>query len=211
MFNSQIATKNNQFMVLTNLKLHQRDDFPNIQKILKEKVNNLICVNAGYFVTHIVKLINGELKRLGSIAFLCIVILLGIFYGIRFSVPMVLPLIVSLIWTFGIMGWLGIGINFMNCIIVLFVFGLVIDYSVFLCSAFKHYSPRQSDIEHLGRSSGAILISAMTTMFGIGAVALADHPALKIVGVTTLIGISSGLFAVLLIVPLSTKALAKQS
>jgi predicted RND superfamily exporter protein len=88
----------------------------------------------------------------------------------------------------------------MNCIIGIFIFGLVIDYSIFLTAAWQKASG--TDDRHLARSSGAVTISALTTIAGLGALVMARHPALHSLGLTALLGISAGLISVLLIIPL---------
>jgi predicted RND superfamily exporter protein len=94
------------------------------------------------------------------------------------------------------LGWLGIKINIINSIISVFIFGLVIDYSIFLVSSLK-----QNQLNFTHTSGGAILISALTTMIGLGALVFAGHPALYSLGLTALIGIGSGLIVVIFFVP----------
>ncbi|MFH0944953.1 MAG: MMPL family transporter, partial [Planctomycetota bacterium] len=107
-------------------------------------------------------------------------------------------------WTFGIMGWCGIRINMMNCIVGVFVFGLVIDYAIFLRAARDRLDTDRA--QHLGHAGGAVAISALTTLLGVGSLALASHPALRTVGLTAATGIACGWLAVLLIGPLSSQS-----
>jgi predicted RND superfamily exporter protein len=46
-----------------------------------------------------------------------------------------------------------------------------------------------------------VLIAGMTTLFGFGSLALASHPALFSVGITTAIGVLSALALTLFVVP----------
>jgi predicted RND superfamily exporter protein len=148
-------------------------------------------------VTQIVDLILLELERIGVIAFIFVLIFISFsVHNFKSILIIVAPLLISIFWTFSILGWLGIKINIINSIISVFIFGLVIDYSIFLVSSFKN---KQSNFSHT--SGGAILISALTTMIGLGALVFAGHPALHSLGLTALIGISSGLIAVIFFVP----------
>ncbi len=149
------------------------------------------------FVSQIVDLILSELERIGIIAFMLVLIFISFsIRNIKSILIIVTPLLISIFWTFSILGWLGIKINIINSLISVFIFGLVIDYSIFLVFSFKKY---QSGF--VNTSSAAILISALTTIIGLGALVFAGHPALHSLGLTALIGIGSGLIVVLLCIP----------
>ena len=113
---------------------------------------------------------------------------------------LLLPLIATLACTFGIMGWMNIPFYVLNCIILIFVFGLVDDYCVFLHAAFQDTSDPTND-EHVISTSGAILLSSLTTLAGIGCLAIAHHPTLHSIGITSLLAIATGIVAVLFSLP----------
>ena len=196
----QVAFSHKKVMVLTTVRLMDKNDFLRFRQNLQELVSDIIIYNGEHFVKEMVQIIYKELKRMGLIS-LTFVLLLLIFYkrNLKTIIVMILPLFFSFYWTFGIMGWFGIKINIMNCIVVIFIFGLVIDYCIFLVSACEKQFEEKA--EYIIIASGAITISAITTMFGLGALVLAKHPALHSLGLTALLGISSGLLAVILIIP----------
>ena len=185
-------------MVLTTVKLVSDDKFP----ILKKKLSNpgIIIYNGKDFITTIVHLITGQMRKIGIISLLFIVVILSLYRrNLKTVLFMIMPLFLSLFWTFGIMGWLNIKINIINCFVMVFTFGLVVDYCIFLVAACEKNTKDLSSVSH---SAGAIVVSALTTMFGLGALVLASHPALFSLGVTALLAISSGLLAVFILVPL---------
>ena len=51
--------------------------------------------------------------------------------AVELAVVTLLPLAFGLLWTLGIMGWLGLPIDMMNCVFVIFIIGIGEDYSVF--------------------------------------------------------------------------------
>ena len=200
-----LSETNGRLTVLTELKLTDPDDFGAILADVREVLPNVIAYDGRFFVRHMVKLIYGEMKRLGVLTFGVILVLLLIFVRRPGLVAaMMLPLLASLLWTFGLLGLLGIHLNMINGVVVVFIFGLIVDYGIFLSLALRRED--DPDHEHLMRTCGAITISALTTLCGLGALLFANHPALSSIGVTALVGISSGLLAVLTIVPLMGKA-----
>ncbi|MBE9504604.1 MAG: MMPL family transporter, partial [Proteobacteria bacterium] len=150
------------------------------------------------------KLIYSELKRFGGLAILLVTLIIIAYQReTRSFFTLLLPLILSLVWTFGMLGLFGIKLNIMNSVIVIFIFGLVIDYAIFLHDSWKRAV--SSDDRHLSVTSGAIIISALTTLCGLGSLLFAKHPALHAIGSTAFIGIVCGFTAVLLIVPMGSK------
>jgi len=197
---NQLSLSENKAIILSNIKLNTPENFVQLKSRLKNALPDIILYNGTYFVKQMVFLIFKELKRIGAIAIFFIILLLLLYKRkISIAITILLPLVLSLFWTFGIMGWFGIKINIINCIFSVFVFGLVVDYCIFLVSSFDLHQTEGDG--HLARTSGAITISALTTMFGLGALVLAKHPALHSLGLTALLGIGSGLIAVLLIIP----------
>ncbi len=199
---SQLAMSDTSVTLLTMIKIGNGAKFEQLKKYLKNAMPDISVYNGQHFVSRMVLVIFQELKRIAIIALIVIFTILLIYKRRLFPTLMImLPLIISLFWTFGIMGWLGIKINIINSLVSVFIFGLVVDYCIFLVSGFSLGGKERE--RYLLRSGSAITISALTTMFGLGALILARHPALFSLGVTALLGIAGGLMAVLLIIPAS--------
>ena len=97
------------------------------------------------------------------------------------------------------MGLLGLPINVMNCVFVIFVIGMGEDYSVFLATSkldeWRGHPPR------IHATSASVLISAATTIFGFAVLVFAHHPVLFSMGTTVLLGMVSAFIATLVITP----------
>ena len=201
MVSNQIALNESEAFVITNLKLSKIENFPLIIDAINKRLPDAIVTNSRFFVSHMIELIHSELKSLGGFALFFVTIFLILYKRNASRVAkLLLPLFISLLWTFGSMGILGIRMNIMNSIVVIFIFGLVVDYCIFLQSAWQDSS--SDNDPHLSHTCGAISISALTTIFGLGSLLFANHPALHSIGVTAFLGIISGIISVLLIVPL---------
>ncbi|HBI24048.1 MAG TPA: hypothetical protein DDX84_07600 [Nitrospiraceae bacterium] len=197
---NQISMNHDGAMVMTNLQIFDDYAYPSIANRIEDSISGSIITNGRYFVQHIVSLIHREMMRLGGVTLLFVAAAMG-FYArrVRTFFRLMFPLFLSLFWTFGMMGWLGIKINIMNSLIVIFIFGVVDDYCVFLHEAWEHANTGNDS--HLSHTSGAITLSAITTIIGLGSLVFARHPALHSIGATALLGITFGLAAVVLTVP----------
>lgn len=201
MVSNQIAVSDSEAFVITNLKLSTIEDFPLVTDAITKRLPDAIITNSRFFVSHMIELIYSELKSLGGFALFFVTIFLILYKRNASKVATLLfPLFISLLWTFGSMGLLGIKMNIMNSVVVIFIFGLVVDYCIFLQSAWQN-STSESD-PHLSHTCGAISISALTTICGLGSLLFANHPALHSIGITAFLGIISGIISVLLIIPL---------
>lgn len=105
----------------------------------------------------------------------------------------------------GLLGWLGLRVNLMNNILILFIFGMCVDYAVYMVSScLAVYAGRKEDP---GVTGGAMAVSALTTIGCFLALCLAWHPALRSIGLTAVIVISVGLAAAALLPPLAMRIL----
>ena len=202
---THLARSANRHLILTGVRRAPDVEFNQVVERLEAVAPDLLAADGKSFVAHLVTIIYAEMATVGWVGLVLILVplLIGLRRPSRIA-PVLLPPLVSLVWTFGIMGWCGIRINMMNCIVGVFVFGLVIDYAIFLRAARER---READGEqHLAHAGGAVAISALTTLLGVGSLALSSHPALRTVGLTAATGIACGWLAVLLIVPLSAQS-----
>ncbi|MDO8944443.1 MAG: MMPL family transporter, partial [Desulfobacterales bacterium] len=173
-------------------------------KNIHSAVDGATVFHGPLLMEHIIRLIYREMLRVSAITIVLVVLILVLYYRAWRDLGLILlPLLVGLYWTFSIMGWFDLRINLMNSLIVVFVFGVVVDYSLFLATALR--GARGPDDPHLAHSCVGIGVSALTTMIGLGVLVVARHPALHSIGLTSLLGIGTGVLAVFLIVPLFTR------
>ena len=85
----------------------------------------------------------------------------------------------------------GIRLNFFNMAACVLVIGLSIDYGVFMVR--RQPAHRITDL--------AVMVSALTTIGGFGALALARHPAMFSLGITVILGIVPAMLCALIVVP----------
>ena len=134
--------------------------------------------------------LKNDLSKLITYSLIVVFVILLLFFGrIELAVVTFLPMLISYGWTLGIMGISGIKFNIFNIIVSTFIFGLGIDYSIFITKGLlNEYKTGKKDIISFKTS---ILLSSITTLMGIGVLIFAKHPALKSIALLSIIGISS--------------------
>lgn len=93
----------------------------------------------------------------------------------------------------GIMGMFGIEFNIFNIAATILIIGLCVDYGIFMVCRLTEGSDHTTN--------RAVLVSGLTTLAGLGALALAQHPSMYSIGITVLLGIGTGIPAALLVIP----------
>ena len=165
-----------------------------------EKDQSLWVVDKRLVTSELVRLLNDNLNKLVWISLLVVFIILLIAYGrIELTIITMIPVLVSWIWTVGIMGLFGISFNIFNVIILTFIFGLGIDYSIFimrgLIQGYKY------GLKDLSSYKVSVLLSVLTTLLGIGVLIFAKHPALRSIALMSIIGIATVVFVTFNLLP----------
>ena len=165
---------------------------------LRERWPDVLVLDKVALTAHIAALAR---QGLGVFAVAATVLVAAILYVALGSLAMVaatlLPLAVGLVWTLGGMAWLGLPVDLMNSIFVIFIIGIGEDYSVFLVTS--RLDEWRGHPRRLGASSAAVVISALTTLFGFGVLVFAQHPVLRTLGTTVLLGITLSFAATLIL------------
>ena len=197
--NSFLKEKHGRVYLLNTLKVDLKDKKALYSSIDKDE--NAVLWDKQYFSVQLVDSLKDDFNCLVWISLLVVFTVLLISYG-RFELAFIamVPLIVSWIWTLGFMGLFGIEFNIFNIIISTFIFGLGVDYAVFMLNAM--IASRKSGRNELGSTKLSILLSALTTFAGIGVLIFAKHPALKSIAALSIIGIGSILFLSFTLLPI---------
>lgn len=127
-------------------------------------------------------------NQLITFSLIAVFLILLIFYGnLEISILTLLPIAITWICALGIMAIFNIEFNILNIIISTFIFGLGLDYSIFITnSCLKEYETGEFDLKTYQTS---ILLSVITTLLGMGALIFAQHPALRSISLVSIIGV----------------------
>jgi len=150
--------------------------------------------------------LKNDFNRLILYSVVAVMLLLLLFYR-SLSLTLVTGLPIFLTWflTLGIMGLLHLEFNIFNIIISTFIFGLGVDYSIFMTNGLLSEYRNGEKVLHTHRTS--IILSVATTILGVGVLIFAKHPALYTISVVSLIGILSAVLIAFTIQPMLFKLL----
>jgi 1-acyl-sn-glycerol-3-phosphate acyltransferase len=151
------------------------------------------------------KIINGLKTGFDNLVFISLglvfLILLVSFGRIELAIISFLPVSVSWLWIVGVMDLLGLQFNIFNVIILSFVFGLGIDYSIFYMRALILNHTYGGHEQKTYRAS--ILLSVITSIIGIGVLIFSKHPAMRSIALMSVIGILTIILITFTLIPIS--------
>jgi predicted exporter len=131
--NERVALAPGDNAVTTLLKLDNRTQ---ATARLRKAMPDMIVLDQRAFTQHIADLARSGLSHSAFwIALLVTIILYFSLGSIELVLITLIPLAFGILWTFGAMGWLGLPIDMMNSMFVIFIVGVGEDYSVFLVTS----------------------------------------------------------------------------
>jgi 1-acyl-sn-glycerol-3-phosphate acyltransferase len=193
----RVAMGTNETAISTLIRLEDRTQVSR----LRETLPGMIVLDQKDFVEHIAGLARSGLGRFAIWAAIIVAIIVYLSLGsLELLLAVMLPIAVGLAWTLGLMGWLGLPIDMMNSVFVIFIIGIAEDYSLFLATS--KLDEWRGQPQRLAATSASVLISALTTLFGFAVLVFAQHPVLFSMGTTVLIGMTSAFVATVVLTPL---------
>ncbi len=151
-------------------------------------VDGVIAADRGFFAGKLAEDVNHNFNLVLYISgFLIFFVLLLSFGRLEITLMSFLPMLLSWIVILGIMAMVGIQFNIVTIILSTFIFGIGDDFSIFIMDGLQSDYKDRSPI--LEQHKTAIFFSAFTIIVGMGALIFAGHPAMKPLGIISLIGI----------------------
>lgn len=194
-----VAQKNGFFTISTLVKVtnEKRDVFVNQIK----KQSNLVVIDRQETNETFLATLKMNFENLVDYSFIAVFLVLIIaFRRIELAIISIIPILISWIFTTGLMGLFGLQFNVVNIIVCTLIFGIGVDYSIFMTTALqKEFTFGKIELPSYRTS---ILLSVATTILGMGVLVFAKHPALKSISLIAIIGIFSALMITFIIQPL---------
>lgn len=165
-----------------------------------DNLENVWIIDKRIITSEFVTILQNNLNMLVVVSLSLVFLILLLAYGrIELTIITMIPIVISWIWTVGIMGVFGIDFNIFNVIILTFIFGLGIDYSIFIMRGLLlNYKYGTAGIESYKIS---VILSGITTLVGIGVLIFASHPALRSIATMSIIGILSVILVTFTLLP----------
>ncbi|MCK5800578.1 MAG: MMPL family transporter, partial [Deltaproteobacteria bacterium] len=131
------------------------------------------------------------------------------FRKLRLAVLASSPLVMGLLWTFGVLHLFSMKLNMFNFIMLPVLVGIGIDYGVHFVHRYESDGPDKLD--WVGRQlRWVLLFCSATTIVGFGNMSLATHPGLRSLGTLAVIGLVSMFLASTVALPALLATLGKK-
>jgi len=171
------------------------------ERLSKEALDHgVLAVNDALLGLRLMSLVKqGFSSILFIIPFFVIILLFIIFHKPGIVLLGVIPSLLSTGITLGAMSLLSLPINIVSSMVLAFIFGLGIDYTVFMIHTIQHSNlptPRR-----YSQGASSISVAALTTLSGLGMMVFASHPVLSLLGKVGTLGILSSYAAAIITVP----------
>ena len=179
----------NQYMVFTDVSMNFDE---------KDKVSDVLVTNPKTFVLEpfyycksMVEVIHDDFNIAVWISSLFVLIILLVsFRNLITALLSFLPMVLSWFMVQGYMALFGLEFNLINIIISTFIFGVGVDYSIFIMEGLLAQA-RTGDHNLLTWHKVAIFFSAVILVMVVASLLFAVHPAIRSIGLITLIGMAS--------------------
>lgn len=140
-------------------------------------------------INSFINLVNDDFTFIVTFTSLIVFFSLLLAYGrIELALITFIPMLITWIWILGLMGLFGIEFNIVNVMISTFIFGLGDDYSIFTMDGLQQ--EYKTGRKMLSSVRVSVLISAFTTIIGLGVLIFAKHSALQSIALISIIGIA---------------------
>lgn len=142
---------------------------------------------------NLVEMLSGDFDYILYVCSLVVFLFLCLSFGrLELSLLAFLPLTVGWAWILGIMHLGGVQFNIVNIILATFIFGQGDDYTIFITEGLLYeyaYGKRM-----LKNYRSSVVLSGVLMFVGIGALIIAQHPAMRSLAVVAMIGMAIVVF-----------------
>ena len=151
---------------------------------------NLLVLDTYYYTTDTLIQLNDDFNVLQwvSMLFVLIVLFFSFHLNIKHTLLGFMPILSSWLIVLGAMVIFDVRFNLINIIISTFIFGIGVDYSIFVMNGLIG---GKENSRLLGYHKTAIFFSAFILIVTVSSMLFAEHPAIKSVGFSILVGMIS--------------------
>ncbi|MBO4571792.1 MAG: MMPL family transporter [Bacteroidales bacterium] len=196
-----------RYMVFTDVSFDPEDT----DKVTDALVSGeqTIILEPFYYCRDMVEIVHDDFNTtlLISSIFVLLVLLLA-FRRFPVALTAFLPMFLSWYVMQGLMALFGLEFNLINIVISTFVFGIGVDYSIFVMQGLLQEA-RTGEREMLSWHKTAIFFSALVLIIVVASLAFARHPAIRSIGIISVIGMTSTILLTYCLEPLVFRLLMK--
>lgn len=164
---------------------------PNMEKVLKHfsADKNTLVIDRKQLSETFLSNLEADFDKLFFISSIVIFIILFLFFGsLEITLITNIPIFAGWLVTLGMMGVFGLSFNAFNIIITTLIFGLGVDYSIFVTRGLiEKYT---YGVDEMPAFKSGILMSALATILCFGVLVFAKHPAIYSISWIPIIGLT---------------------
>jgi uncharacterized protein len=196
--NDYIIENSNQVSLISLLQVEPAD-----KKIVYDSFTGFPSVtitDKQYLTSKLLDVVTADFNQIGWMVSILVFGVLLLTYGrIELALVSFVPMIIAFVWILGIMGLAGLQFNIVNIILSALIFGLGDDYSLFIMDGLlQEYKTGK---KNLSSYKSSIVLSAITTLAGLGVLIFAKHPALRSIAFISITGILSVVLVAQVLIP----------
>ena len=196
-FVEQVGDK---YLVLSSVMMESRRDL--VLDRLVADAAQVVVLDPFFYTGDMVEIVHSDFSVVLWISSLFVfLVLLASFRSLTVSLIAFMPMFVSWYVVQGVMAIFGIEFNLVNIMLSTFIFGIGVDYSIFVMDGLIFKAKSGGDAL-LASHKAAIFFSGVTLIIVTASLLLAKHPALYSVGIITLIGMVSTILITYALEPL---------
>ncbi|MAT90034.1 MAG: glycerol acyltransferase [Flavobacteriaceae bacterium] len=201
--NADFITQGPEFTTVNNLVKVEGNQSETILSTF-QKEEGIVVVDRQALNEQFLGNLKNDFNRLISYSIIVVLLILGFSYR-SISLTLVTSIPIFLTWwvTLGLMGLFQLEFNIFNIIISTFIFGLGVDYGIFITNGML--LEYRTGVKALPTHRTSIMLSVATTLLGVGVLIFAKHPALFSIASVSVIGIATAFLMVNTLQPLLFK------
>lgn len=198
-------------MILVRLN---QSSTPVMRKVIKEIKEitkdepyvEYIAGSADIFSELDINVVRGQFISLGLALAVVFIILLIVFRSLKGAIISILPLMLSMLILFGMMGYLGVELNLTTALLSSIMIGVGIDYTIHFVWRLKEerkvgHSFEQAAINTLITTGRGIVFNALSVIIGFSALLFSTFIPVKFFGFLVVVSIFACLVGALLLIP----------
>lgn len=192
-------TWNGDYLCFANVQYEGEKDFSENSNFMRlcntvSAQSELLVLDTTYYTQDSLNVLNNDFNVLQwmSMAFVFVVLLVSFHFNLKYTILGFAPILLSWLIVLGSMAIFDVQFNLINIIISTFIFGVGVDYSIFIMNGLIA-DKEGCDGENLmlRYHKTAIAFSAVILVVTVASMLFANHPAIKSVGFATLVGMLS--------------------
>lgn len=194
-----IEYTDNRYLVFVPVQM-EREQLMEVGNDIVKGNPQFVVIDPMYYTNDMVKMMHEDFNTTLTISSLFVLVVLLISYrNIPLTLIAFLPMGLSWYIVLGSMVFLNMQFNLINIVISTFIFGVGVDYSIFIMDGLlATYKTKEATLTY---HKTAIFLSAVILIIVTSSLLFAVHPAISSIGVATLIGMAATLLIAYTLLP----------